>query len=704
MFERCHTDAPPMPLVGYDAGQAHPPTAQRPRYLMLAVLVGTLVASLLAVATAGAANITVSNCLQLQHELNDAEQGDVITLAALCTKGNSGKAEGSFNLPSAADLTIQGQSGTTAGFEGAGVAKHAREGRGNGLVLRNLVVENYSLNEKSAVTLYPNEGALPVIESDRFVDDTDSTSNNSARGGALYISTSNSTCAYTAPLSIVDSLFQGDRIVDTSTAEHNRDLGGAAYAEIRCNSASTPIEFATLDGNTFAEDAIGTQAGGAFGGALYLTSSSGAEVHVSVEQTDDVFENDAIASTAPTGAYGGGGEWAPSLGLTSTGDRYTGDSLPAPREASASSQGAGLGVTSSTCSEKVTPSAVLNDAVLAANRIGPASEGGESAGALYATCKSNEPHGHFHLTLNDSTLAGNQAPGGVSGIDGEDTDQLVLNNSIVASPPGQADIGGFRPKSDGSLTSSFSDACTPGTSTIVPLPGEGNICADPLLPGAEAGDVQETQSSPTIDAGSNALVPAGLATDAFDDTRILAGRAGCAQSFPAVVDIGADELAPPVPSCPAPAQKQPPAPTPALASARPGQASLLGLETSSTGAALRLSCTSIEAQSCSGTIYIVAEETLHGKQVIAVGAARHRVSVTIGQAPFSLPAGGAATFTVKLNAAGRALLRRFHAISASISANEAASTSTPLVLLRHEARFSEPEQHGRRSSKRPKHR
>ena len=49
-------------------------------------------------------------------------------------------------------------------------------------------------------------------------------------------------------------------------------------------------------------------------------------------------------------------------------------------------QGAGLGVTSATCSEKATPSVVLNNAVLAANTIGPATEGGESAGAIYIAC------------------------------------------------------------------------------------------------------------------------------------------------------------------------------------------------------------------------------------------------------------------------------------------------------------------------------
>ncbi len=681
--------------MGY-IGQVHLRTAQRPRYLTLAVLVGMLIASLLAASAAAASDVTVSNCAKLQPILNAAEEGEVITLAALCTANNSGTSKGVFRLPyNVADLTIEGQNGMTAGFEGAEVAKPALEGRGNGLVLRNLVVENYSLNEKSAVALYlyPNEDTLPVVESDRFIDDTDSTSNNSARGGALYVSASNSTCAYTAPLSIADSLFRGDRIVDTSTAEHNRDQGGAAYAELHCGSASAPFDFATLSGNTFDEDAIGTQAGGeAFGGALYLANSSPAEVNVAAEQVDNLFENDSIASISPTGAYGGGGEWAPSLELTSTDDRYTGNSLPAPQGATASSQGAGLGVTSATCSEKATPSAVLNNAVLAANTIGPASEGGESAGAVYAACEPPEPHGHFHLTLNDSTVAGNRAPGGVSGIDGEDSDQLALTNSIVTSPTGQADIGGFRSKSDGSLTSSFSDACMPGTST--PLPGEGNICANPSLPGAEAGEVRENASSPTIDAGSNALVPAGLTTDAFGDPRILAGHSGCGQSFPAVVDMGADELTPSAPSCPVPVSVKPQPPV-------PGLTHYISRKLSPTGVALKLSCSSTDGLGCSGTIFLTTNEILQGMKVFAVGA-RHRTwgSVWLGQARFALAAGATATFTAKLNSTGLELLRHFQAISAFLLANEASPTSTPFIFLLDGVRFSEPKQH---KQQHPKH-
>lgn len=682
-------------------GQAHLRTTLRVRYLTLVVLIGASIVSLMAV-SAAAADVTVSDCAQLQTTLTKAKPGEVITLAALCTASNSGAAKGSFTLPAVADLTIQGQSGTTAGFEGTSAKDSALEGTGNGLVLRNLVVENYSLNERSAVTLHPSEGALPKIESDRFIDDVQTdTSGFVARGGALYLFAVNSTCPYTASLSITSSLFHGDQIIDTSTHAPS-DQGGAVYAEIICNSASVsaPVDFATLTGNTFTNDGISTPAGGqAFGGGLFLGNSSLGETPVSVTQSEDTFEGDVITSTTPTSVYGGGGEWAPSVDLTSTDDRFVENSLPGPRGASAASEGAGLGVITATCAGTATASAVLNNAVLAANTIGAPSEGGQSEGAgIYTGCFPIQSNGHFHLTLNDSTVAGNQAPGGIAGVDGEDTDQLALANSIVTSPSGQADIGGFRTASGGSLTSSFSNVCVPDTSTV--LPGEGNICADPLLVSAETGDVHETSVSPTIDAGSNALVPGGLSIDAFGTTRVLAGHTGCGVSFPAVVDMGAAELQPSQPSCPPPVQKSaPPA---------PGLTHFVSLKTSSTGAALRLSCSSTDGLGCSGTIFITSDETLQGKKVIAVSA-RHttKAPVRLGQASFSLPAGATATIQVRLTSTARALLRRFHSISAFVLANEAGPNNAQFIFLLHGVRFSEPKHKAHKPKKhkprRPQH-
>jgi hypothetical protein len=681
-------------------GQAHLRTTPRLRYLTLVVLIVSLVACLSLAARAHAA-VTVSNCAELQPILNAAPEGEVITLDALCTASNSGTSKGSFRLPPSkvANITIEGQNGTTAGFEGVGVSGPALEGTGNGLVLRNLVVENYSLKEKSAVSLAPAEGALPKFETDHFLDDADSTSNASTHGGALDISASNASCAYTAPLSIAGSEFDGDRISDTATNELS-DVGGAVSMEIRCTSASaTPVDFATLTADKFIDDSIDTVKGReVFGGALYLANKSSAGVLVSATQSDNVFAEDAIAATTPTKAYGGGGEWAPSIDLMSSDDRFVKDALPGPQGASASSEGAGLGVITSTCSEEAPASATLQDAIVAANSIGAASEGQSAGAGIYAACKSNEPDSHFHLTLEDSTVAGNQAPGGVSGIDGEDTDQLALTNSIVSSPSGQADIGGFRTASGGSLTSLFSDACVPGTSSSAPLPGQGNICAEPLLASAETGEVEERPSSPTVDAGANALVPAGLTADAFGDPRILAGHVSCSQSFPAIVDMGADEFTygPGALSCPAHFTPRPPV---------PGLTRYIGRKVTSTGVALTLSCVSTDGLGCSGEIFLTTNELLQGKKVIAVGSShRTRGSVRLGQAPFALAAGATATFTAKLNPTGLKLLRHFHAISAFLLANEASPTSTPFIFLLDGVRFSEPKKHGsKKHGHKPRH-
>ena len=252
-------------------------------------------------------------------------------------------------------------------------------------------------------------------------------------------------------------------------------------------------------------------------------------------------------------------------------------------------------------------------------------------GGIWVSCS--------HLRVLNSTVTLNTAPYG-AGIEGESYDQLELANSIVVEDSPGDEIAGFAESEGGSLMASFSDVCaTAGSSE--PLPGAGNICANPLLTdngNPVSFDVHETASSPTIDAGSNALVPSGLTTDFFGTTRILAGHAGCTDSFPAVVDMGTAEFEPAVPSCPATVQEQTPTTGPAAPTAgltasapatdpsvdkqvpAPGLAHFVSLKLSSTGIALRLSCSSTDGQGCSGTTYITANETLQGKKVVAVGA------------------------------------------------------------------------------------
>lgn len=157
-----------------------------------------------------------------------------------------------------------------------------------------------------------------------------------------------------------------------------------------------------------------------------------------------------------------------------------------------------------------------------------------------------------------------------------------------------------------------------------------------------------------------------------------------------VVTIAAVSLVAPggaIATGPAPVQQQQ---TPAPGDPVLGLTHFVSLKTSSTGAALRLSCSSSDGQGCSGAIFITSDETLQGKKVIAVGTSNNRtkMSVRIGQGSFSLAAGATATFQIKLNSTGLQLLRHFHTISAWVLANEAmANNSGPVIFLLHEALF-----------------
>jgi len=124
-------------------------------------------------------------------------------------------------------------------------------------------------------------------------------------------------------------------------------------------------------------------------------------------------------------------------------------------------------------------------------------------------------------------------------------DVLNLANTIVYGDSGGPELGGFQTLAGVSAT--YSDVCS-GTA---PFAGAGNICADPMLlgPGPGNADVRETAASPTLERGSNGLIPAGLSTDAFGGPRVL-GPILCSASPGAIVDMGAAEYAYPVPSCP----------------------------------------------------------------------------------------------------------------------------------------------------------
>jgi len=142
----------------------------------------------------------------------------------------------------------------------------------------------------------------------------------------------------------------------------------------------------------------------------------------------------------------------------------------------------------------------------------------------------------------------------------------------------------------------------------------------------------------------------------------------------------------------------------AAADVTPGLTHFVSLKTSSTGAALKLSCSSTDGLGCSGTIFVTSDETLQGKKVVAVSAAhRTKVAVRIAQASFSLPAGSTATIQVKLNSTGLALLRRFHSITAYVLANEAAPDNSQFIFLLHTVGFSRPKPKHKSKKHKPHH-
>jgi hypothetical protein len=256
---------------------------------------------------------------------------------------------------------------------------------------------------------------------------------------------------------------------------------------------------------------------------------------------------------------------------------------------------------------------------------------------VYAGCQQTTGTGGFHLTLINSTVSGNSAPGGAAGLDGESTDVLTLENSIVYGDTGtgSSEIGGF----GGGVTASHSDVCS-GTA---PYAGAANICADPKLAGVATGDVHETASSPTIDAGSSALVPSGITTDFYGQTRIVATK----QATP-VVDIGAAEWQ---------ALFTPSPPPPSTV----GSASVSGVKPLPGGVEVTVRCAGTASQSCHGQVTVTTIEKLKGSHVLGVVAsAKHRKqTVVVARAGYALRGGHSLTLKFKLNSKGRALLKRF---------------------------------------------
>ena len=138
------------------------------------------------------------------------------------------------------------------------------------------------------------------------------------------------------------------------------------------------------------------------------------------------------------------------------------------------------------------------------------------------------------LTVFDDTIAGNTAPngGGLDNVSGTVTigNTIMAENTVTTSGPDA--LGTFASQGNNLIGE------TDGSSGWVSSDLTGTIAMplDPLLaPLGNYGGPTQTMAllpgSPAIDAGSNALIPAGVTTD----------QRGCPRIINSVVDIGAFE-------------------------------------------------------------------------------------------------------------------------------------------------------------------
>jgi hypothetical protein len=635
-------------------------------------------------ASSASASTFEVGCGELQNEMETVAglanhgKGEVIVLNGLCDAENLGKTSG-VTIPAGADFTLEGKPGTTSGFGGEGVKSsmlQSEPGHEVGsLTIANLVFEHANVTTPVAAALTLIASQL-TLTGDTFSEDTDT----EGQGGAVDIEISPDNCpsAGSTALAITDSTFREDKLVSTS----ERGEGGALWVQQDCPAANSVLQGDVFEGNTLEGSASSLRD---MGGAVWMVTNA-SEAVSALRQSADVFASNRILATGGKGNYGGGGEWLEGISLTSVGDRYSGNSIPGTTGAGQWSWGAGLSLLNSVCNPKTATKSTLENAVVAGNSIGAGDAADLGGAGIYVGCAVSEGTPN-ELELQDSTVTENTTPaGGVAGIDGGPSDQMTLENSIVAGDVGGSETSGFT-GAGGSLTASYSDVCG-GTS---PLGGPGNICANPLLAdngNPSSADVHETASSPTIDAGSNALVPSGLSTDAFGDPRILAGHQGCNGEGPKVVDMGAYEFPPslaPIPAC-----------APGAVKPVPGLTQFVSIKVTSKGVALKLSCKGTSGQVCSGGAEITTAETLagKGKKVVAVSTEVHhgkvpdKVPVKIAEAAFSFAGGTSTTVQLKLNKTGLALLKRFKAMPALVLGNEA-TASGPFLFIFHGVRFTE---------------
>lgn len=486
------------------------------------------------------------SCAQLQAALDASQPGDVIIVDGICV-GQS------FRLPPW-QITLEGDpTDGLDGFDGTGAPLNVLSGQDVMTTTIQRLIFRDSTSTASAGGGSGGAIALTGTVAPRIVENSFTNNHADLDGGAVFIDSFQQPTTTTVDGNSFGGNdagpggFGGALAVSEpgALAAERNDFannvadgsGGGFYLQVGStyltandvgsNSAGgdggggfIQAGRTTLVSNDFHDNDAVNEGGGVWiGSPVFLmfaqsTSASTADV----VQSSNLFDGNTLSDT--TEAAEGVGELISGLDAFSTNDRFTNNSSPTP-----GAEGGGLALFAGFSNQ----SFVGRNLVAAGNSLDGTSLGaGIYTGAAQSVTTT--------VSLFDSTVAGNVAGPGSSGagIASDGGDSLDITNTILVSNTvsGSAAVSGAGVDYAGFvvMSATYSDVCaTPG----VPFAGAGNICADPRLvdPFPGAADVHETASSPTVDSGSNALVPADLTTDYEGDPRIVGGT----------VDIGADE-------------------------------------------------------------------------------------------------------------------------------------------------------------------
>jgi hypothetical protein len=606
----------------------------------------TVLAVLAAAAPATAASPTAVTCAGLQSAVNTAAAGDVLQLpAGTCSANITVTNTAAFTLEGAGgggtttlqptntaipiiagasstftltDLTFTGElsasavkltgAGEAATISGDTFSNDTTSGSGGAVLVQPgatmttthpTVISGDTFTHDSAVgggaIDLLNFGAPLTVSHDTFTADSSSADG----GGALFFSLNPTT---STAAQITDNEFGGQ----TGEGNTTEGQGGAIWAQL------SPTVQMTLSGNTFEGNAIaGTQTATdgtqRWGGAVFLLLTP-ETAGFTVDQSHNNFLGNAITETAAPSATsvptGGGAEFIVGGTVDSLDDVFNGNRIAVNN--GAPPEGAAVGALASNSAISPTEPGVFtgtNDlfsgnSVVAGGWGGAIYVGGVPLYCNTPTCLPST------ATLNDSTVVGNSVGSGGSSeggaIWGSAGDHLTLRNSIVYGNTPAPELWGF---GSGSPVIAYSDAC--GEPGGVPVPkASGNICANPALTAAGL----ETDTSPTLDAGSNALVPSGVITDLAGNPRIQANRTSCGTPVPAIVDMGAYEFT----------GHQPPPPCPVQIPLRIDGTTL---HDRSGAASVKLTCGHVVAL-CDGKLTL----TSRGKHPVALGSAKFTLS------------------------------------------------------------------------------